>query len=39
MLQLDDRYDVVALLPIGYPDQSPAARPRLPLGDLILKEV
>ena len=38
-LQLDDRYDVVALLPIGYPDQSPAARPRLPLGDLILKEV
>ena len=39
MLELDDRYDVVALLPVGYPDQSPAARPRLPLGDLILKEV
>jgi nitroreductase len=39
MLGLDDRYDVVALLPVGYPDQSPAARPRLPLEDLILKEV
>jgi nitroreductase len=39
MLMLDDRYDVVALLPIGYPDQSPAARPRLPLEELILKEV
>ncbi len=39
MLELDDRYDVVALLPVGYPDQSPAARPRLPLEDLILKEL
>ena len=39
MLGLDDRYDVVALLPIGYPDQSPAARPRLPLEELVLKEV
>jgi nitroreductase len=39
MLELEDRYDVVALLPIGYPDQSPAARPRLPLMEWILKEV
>jgi len=39
MLGLDERYDVVALLPIGYPDQTPAARPRLPLEELILKEV
>jgi len=39
MLGLDDRYDVVALLPVGYPDQSPAARPRLPLEELILKEL
>lgn len=39
MLELDDRYDVVALLPVGYPDQSPAARPRLLLDELILKEV
>jgi nitroreductase len=39
MLELDDRYDVVALLPVGYPDQSPAARPRLPLEELVIKEV
>jgi len=39
MLGLDDRYDVVALLPIGYPDQSPGPRPRVPLEELILKEV
>jgi nitroreductase len=39
MLELGDRYEVIALLPIGYPDQSPAARPRLPLEELILKEV
>jgi nitroreductase len=39
MLELDDRYDVIALLPVGYPDQSPAARPRLPLEELVLKEV
>ncbi len=39
MLELGDRYEVIALLPIGYPDQSPAARPRLPLEELTLKEV
>jgi nitroreductase len=39
MLELGDQYEVIALLPIGYPDQSPAARPRLPLEELILKEV
>jgi len=39
MLGLDDRYDVVALLPIGYPEQSPGPRPRVPLEELILKEV
>ncbi len=39
VLGLEDRYDVVALLPIGYPDQSPASRPRLPLEELIIKEV
>lgn len=39
MLELEDRYNVVALLPIGYADQSPEARPRLPLEKLILKEI
>lgn len=37
VLQLDDRYEVVVLLPVGYPDQSPPPRPRLPLEDLLLK--
>jgi len=39
MLGLEDRYDVVALLPIGYPDQSPAARPRLSLKEWVIKEI
>jgi nitroreductase len=39
MLELDDRYDVVALLPVGYPDQSPAARPRVPMEELVIKEI
>ncbi|HEX3031315.1 MAG TPA: nitroreductase family protein [Bacillota bacterium] len=38
LLGLEDRYRVVALLPVGYPDQDPAPRPRLPLESLILKE-
>jgi nitroreductase len=39
ILGLDDRYDVIALLPVGYPDQSPAARPRVPMAELVLKEM
>lgn len=39
VLELDERYNVVALLPIGYPDQSPSPRPRLALSKLVLKEV
>ncbi len=38
VLELDDRYDVIALLPVGYADQSPAARPRMPLEELVIKE-
>ena len=37
--QIEDRYRVVALLPIGYPDQNPAPRPRLTREEIILKEV
>ena len=37
ILELDERYEVVALLPIGYPDQSPLQRPRLQLDDLIIQ--
>ena len=39
LLGLEERYDVIALLPVGYPDQSPGPRPRLPLEEIILKEI
>ncbi len=39
VLGLEDRYDVLVLLPVGYPDQDPAPRPRLPLAELVIKEV
>lgn len=38
-LQLEEKYNIVALIPIGYPDQSPAPRPRLSLDEIILKEI
>lgn len=38
-LELEDRYHVVALLPVGYPDQNPGPRPRLPLSSLLVKEL
>jgi nitroreductase len=36
-LALDENIFPVALLPVGFPDQSPKARPRLPLDEYILK--
>lgn len=39
LLALDENYDVVALLPIGYPNQSPTQRPRLSIDKLLLKEI
>jgi len=39
ILGLGENYNVVALLPIGYPDQNPKARPRIELSQIILKEV
>lgn len=38
-LEIDERYRIVALLPVGYPDQTPAQRPRLAVDELLLKEV
>jgi len=35
-LQLKENICVVALLPIGVPDEEPAARPRVPLSTIIL---
>ncbi|MPM18036.1 hypothetical protein SDC9_64437 [bioreactor metagenome] len=39
LLKLDERYDVIALLPIGYPDQSPLQRPRISMDEILLKEI
>ncbi len=39
VLELDPRYQIVALLPVGYPDQAPPPRPRLPLDQLLLKQL
>jgi len=37
ILELDERYAIVALLPVGYPDQAPGPRPRLAVDQLLLK--
>lgn len=39
LLGLDERYDIVALLPVGYPDQAPSQRPRLTISEVMLKEI
>jgi nitroreductase len=39
LLELPETLHVLALVPFGYPDQSPAARPRLPLDAIFLGEV
>lgn len=39
VLGLGDNYSIVALMPVGYPDQAPAPRPRLELKELLLKEM
>ena len=38
-LTLDDNIFPVMLLPVGYPDQSPNARPRIALDKLVLKTI
>ena len=38
-LALDDNIFPVMLLPVGYPDQSPNARPRIALDKLVLKTI
>jgi len=39
LLELNDRYEVIALLPIGYPDQTPLQRPRLTFEEVFIKEI
>lgn len=38
-LELEDNLRVVALMPVGYPKTLPPARPRLPLEDILVKEI
>ena len=38
-LALDESIHPVVLLPVGYPDQSPKARPRIALDKLVLKTI
>ncbi len=38
ILELEDRYEVVVLLPLGYPAQDPPPRPRLSLEEIVIKE-
>ncbi|KJS15990.1 MAG: oxidoreductase [Peptococcaceae bacterium BRH_c4b] len=39
LLDLGEQYAVVALIPVGYPDQDPGPRPRLPMEQILLKEI
>ena len=36
---IEDRYNILALMPVGYPDQEARSRPRLSMDQIILKEV
>ncbi|MFZ7134105.1 MAG: nitroreductase family protein [Eubacteriales bacterium] len=39
LLNMEKKYEVVALLPIGYADEEPKTRSRIDLDDLLLEEV
>lgn len=39
ILGLGGNYNVVALVPVGYLDQNPQARPRIELDQMLLKEL
>ena len=39
ILSLDDRYEPVVLLPVGFSVQRPKPRPRLTLEDILIKEI
>ena len=39
LLGLGENYNVVALIPVGFPDQNPNARPRIDMTQILLKEV
>ena len=39
ILEISDNLFVLALIPIGYSAQDPESRPRLPLSDILIKEI
>ena len=39
ILSLDERYEPLVLLPVGFPAQRPKPRPRLTLEDILIKEI
>ncbi len=39
LLDLDDKYEPVVLLPVGYPAQNPPSRPRLSKQEILLREL
>ncbi len=39
VFELDSRYLVAALIPVGFPDQNPEQRPRLSMDEVLLKTV
>lgn len=39
ILSLDDQYEPLVLLPVGFPGQRPKPRPRLTLEDILIKEI
>lgn len=39
ILSLSDNFIITALMPVGFPDECPAARPRLNVQEIILKEI
>lgn len=38
LLQVDDRYELCAVIAFGYPDEKPVEVSRKPVGDLIINE-
>ncbi|MBC9786245.1 nitroreductase family protein [Heliobacterium chlorum] len=39
ILNIEERYHVIALLPVGIPQDVPGPRPRIPIKDVLLKEI
>ncbi|HEX2947581.1 MAG TPA: nitroreductase family protein [Clostridia bacterium] len=36
---IDERYIIPALIAVGFPDQHPAAKPRLPIDEILIKTI